>query len=300
MVLAFGVIKLSITFFYRRIFVTARGTIFDWVTRAAIAIVILWTIGCLISFLLSCGTHLSANWGSVQDGLTYCGPSANVDSAFVVSDLITDVMVLCLPLPVVSTRSRGSYTDIAKVVDLEPANDDGKETDSYRYFSNRRSVSGHSSDIKLMTVTEMSKAPSWLQLSKSLFRSRSQMPASTTILIPSLRFSPRRMKKKSADEPPKSDRLHHSLLVHDRGRPGHHCRVPSHLAPPRRQGLALQHLLQPAQCLELWIRPYATTTTTAATRTMVPRISAAFQGIIYTYPCRLLHVVDIPRGQRAE
>lgn len=107
MVLAFGVIKLSITFFYRRIFVTARGTFFDWVTIAAIAIVILWTIGCLIGFLFSCGTHLSASWGSVQDGLMYCGPSANVNSTFVVSDLITDVMVLCLPLPVVKYPDSG-------------------------------------------------------------------------------------------------------------------------------------------------------------------------------------------------
>ncbi|MCJ1462679.1 hypothetical protein MMC07_001282 [Pseudocyphellaria aurata] len=101
MVLAFGIIKLSITFYYRRFFVTARGTLFDWITKAVVAVVVLWTIGCLLGFIFSCGIHISANWGNYQDFIAYCGPSEDVNSAFVISDLITDVMVLCLPLPVI-------------------------------------------------------------------------------------------------------------------------------------------------------------------------------------------------------
>ena len=107
MVLAFGIIKLSITFYCRRIFVIARGSCFDWITKAAVAIVLLWTVGCLFAFIFSCGTHISANWGSDQDWMMYCGPSDQASSAFVISDLITDVMVLCLPLPVVSSQSAG-------------------------------------------------------------------------------------------------------------------------------------------------------------------------------------------------
>lgn len=102
MVLAFGILKLSITFYYRRIFVTARGSLFDWTTRVAIAISVMWTITFVFGTIFSCGRHVSANWGSVQDALVYCGVGTNFTSALVVSDLITDVMVLCLPLPVVS------------------------------------------------------------------------------------------------------------------------------------------------------------------------------------------------------
>lgn len=105
MVLAFGVIKLSITLYYRRIFVGSRGTWFDWITKVALVIVVLWTIACLLSFIFSCGTHFFANWSSVQDIGTYCGASTNITNAFVVSDLITDIMIWCLPLPVVRTRS---------------------------------------------------------------------------------------------------------------------------------------------------------------------------------------------------
>lgn len=95
MILSFGIIKLSITLYYRRIFVGVKGTLFDWITRTAIVIVVLWTIACLLGTLLSCGTHFYANWGS------YCGAMTDITNAFVVSDLITDIMILCLPLPVV-------------------------------------------------------------------------------------------------------------------------------------------------------------------------------------------------------
>ena len=105
MVLAFGIIKLSITLNYRRIFVAARGTLFDWTTIVVIVIVVLWTIACLFSFIFPCGTHISANWGSIMDFATYCGASTNVNNAFVVSDLLTDIMIWCLPLPVVRLRS---------------------------------------------------------------------------------------------------------------------------------------------------------------------------------------------------
>ena len=143
MVLAFGMIKLSITFYYRRMFVISRGSLFDWITKVAIAIVLLWTIGCLFAFIFYCGTHIPANWGSTQDWLRYCEPSEDADTAFVISDLITDVMVLCMPLPVVSTQSAGLSTGdaIAELLDLEPANDDRKKIDSYRYPSHWGRVS---------------------------------------------------------------------------------------------------------------------------------------------------------------
>ena len=105
MVLALGIIKLSITFYYRRIFVAVRGSLFDWIISVAISIVLLWTVGCLLAFIFSCGIQISGNWGSIHDLITYCGLSGHVSNAFVVSDLVTDVMVLCLPLPVVSPQS---------------------------------------------------------------------------------------------------------------------------------------------------------------------------------------------------
>ena len=150
MILAFGIIKLSITFYYRRIVVIARGTLFDWITKIAIVIVLLWTIGCLFSSIFACGTHIFANWGSSQDSILYCGPSYDVNSAFVVSDLITDVMVLCLPLPVVRIKTAEVSTadTTANVIDLESPNDGWKEIGSYWYLSDWGHVSDHLRNCK--------------------------------------------------------------------------------------------------------------------------------------------------------
>lgn len=104
MVLAFGFIKLSITFLYRRLFVTGKGTLFDWATKITNLVVILWTISFFFGFMFSCGAHFSARWGSLNDKDLYCGADLDLDNAFVVSDLITDVVIFCLPLPVVSVQ----------------------------------------------------------------------------------------------------------------------------------------------------------------------------------------------------
>lgn len=78
---------------------------FDRATKCAIVIVGLWTASFFFGFLFSCGTHISASWGSVKDQVVHCGAAINLDNALVVSDLLTDVMVLVLPLPVVSIIS---------------------------------------------------------------------------------------------------------------------------------------------------------------------------------------------------
>ena len=110
MILALGIIKLSITLYYRRVFVISRGTLFDWVTKVVSVIVVLWTTAFVFSFIFSCGTHFFANWGSVEEVVKYCGASTNATNAFVVSDLITDITIWCLPWLVVRTRDTDSIT----------------------------------------------------------------------------------------------------------------------------------------------------------------------------------------------
>ena len=131
-----------------------RGSLFDWITKVAIAIVLLWTIGFFFAFIFPCGTHFFADWGSIQSLVTYCRPSEDLGKAFVISDLITDIMVLCIPLPVVSTQNAGLATAdaVAKLLDLETANDDRKKIDSYRYFSNWGRVSGYLERLQIDSI----------------------------------------------------------------------------------------------------------------------------------------------------
>ena len=156
MLLEFGIIKLSITLYYRRIFVVAEGFLFDWITKAAIAIVVIWTVGFLFALIFACGSHFFANWSSPQAAWRYCGGKIYLIGGFLIlSDLITDVLVLCLPLPIVSTRSTKGFTKnrIAKVIGLDPSNVDTKKTLSYWYFCYWCGVSGHFVRLQLTTLT---------------------------------------------------------------------------------------------------------------------------------------------------
>ncbi|KAF2233660.1 hypothetical protein EV356DRAFT_567901 [Viridothelium virens] len=99
MILAYGSIKLSVIYFYRRIFVTHRGGVFDVVTTVSVVVTVLWTLVFFFIFLFSCGSHISAHWGSLQDLTTYCWATYAPEEGLVISDLITDVAVLSLPFP---------------------------------------------------------------------------------------------------------------------------------------------------------------------------------------------------------
>ena len=135
--LALGFAKLSFVFFYRRLFVTIRRTVFDWVTLATIGLVLLWTVGIFFINVFPCGTHISASWGSIKDIQDFCGNGLILSDAYVVSGLVTDALILVLPLPVVSLSIMSIFhhkvlqlTDI----DLERADDTWEKADSHRHI----------------------------------------------------------------------------------------------------------------------------------------------------------------------
>ena len=99
--MASGFIKLSVIFFYRRIFIVDNGEYFEWITRVVIFVLLLWTTSFTIAFVFGCGVDFSANWGSMKDQFTYCKAILGLDNAFIVSGSITDLIILGLPLPVV-------------------------------------------------------------------------------------------------------------------------------------------------------------------------------------------------------
>ena len=100
-VLALGFVKLSVLFFYRRIFsIKVAHQPFDIATRSMIWIIILWTISFFFASFFSCGTHLDANWTTVESFIQYC-VNLNFEIAFAVSDMICDLFILILPLPMV-------------------------------------------------------------------------------------------------------------------------------------------------------------------------------------------------------
>ncbi|TVY83828.1 hypothetical protein LSUE1_G001333 [Lachnellula suecica] len=93
--LAFGTAKLSVIFFYRRIF---RGSVFNALTIAMAVIVSIWTVGFFFAILFRCGTKFWALWAPLKFLLTNCYSSTPMFQAFTISDVITDVMILLIPM----------------------------------------------------------------------------------------------------------------------------------------------------------------------------------------------------------
>jgi uncharacterized membrane protein SpoIIM required for sporulation len=84
--------KLSILFLYRRI---VTSNTFHRVTTAVIVIVLAWCIGCLVPHILQC-RPIPAAWNTSIHG--DCLDMPKLFLAGTIANLLTDVLILCLPL----------------------------------------------------------------------------------------------------------------------------------------------------------------------------------------------------------
>lgn len=101
MIPAYGLIKLSVIFFYRRLFVKGTNSRFDSITKASIVIVILWTIAFFFAHVFACGVYVSNTWGPLID-LKHCANGDVIANGLFISDFLSDLLVLVLPMPIVS------------------------------------------------------------------------------------------------------------------------------------------------------------------------------------------------------
>lgn len=101
MIVAYGCIKLSLLFFYRRLFLVVRWSVFDVVSIVYAALVAMWTLAFFFLFLFGCRTRIDMHWAPLQEVQNQCGNAMAPELGLVISDLATDLMILCLPLPIV-------------------------------------------------------------------------------------------------------------------------------------------------------------------------------------------------------
>lgn len=95
--LALGSIKLSILFLYRRIF---RGRVFDVLNWILIALVVLWILSFFLVQVFDCRTRFYMNWGPFSE-LQICLSVFHQLLAFCISDVIIDIFILVLPVPLI-------------------------------------------------------------------------------------------------------------------------------------------------------------------------------------------------------
>jgi hypothetical protein len=94
-------IKLSIIYFYRRIFL---GRVFELCSRTLIALSILLLVWGVVTWLFYCGTDIRANFEGPWDNCPDWGFQAQM-GVFIL-DSIIDVCILILPIPLVCIPRR--------------------------------------------------------------------------------------------------------------------------------------------------------------------------------------------------
>ncbi|ESZ99267.1 hypothetical protein SBOR_0308 [Sclerotinia borealis F-4128] len=98
---ALGLVKLSLIFFYRRVFSRNAAPRFNIVTWFMICIIIIWTLSFFFSILFICGTDFSAYWTSTIVEKAHCVDTDKLHNAFAISDVVTDFVIISLPVPMI-------------------------------------------------------------------------------------------------------------------------------------------------------------------------------------------------------
>ena len=93
-----GCIKLSLVMWYRKIFIGKKFNVASWIVGA---IVVAWTVGFFFPTVFACHPISVIYNGTIEQLFSECIDTITLLETFAVTDVMTDVMVLSLPVPMV-------------------------------------------------------------------------------------------------------------------------------------------------------------------------------------------------------
>lgn len=96
---AFGLIKLSVLFLWKRMFGHVRTfAICCWVM---IGLIIAWSIAFFFATLFQCGTHWEWNWAPIATFSRNCPNSVDMFTVYMATDIFTDFIIMYMPVPII-------------------------------------------------------------------------------------------------------------------------------------------------------------------------------------------------------
>ena len=81
-------------------------------------IVISWSIAFFFAIVFICGNDFSAYWTSTIVEKAHCVNTNMLHNAFAISDVVTDVMIIILPLPMVDCICERSVNALAYMLQI--------------------------------------------------------------------------------------------------------------------------------------------------------------------------------------
>lgn len=116
---ALGTVKLSVIFFYRSIFCGRAFNIASW---SMICIVLSWFIGAFCAVAFQCGSQFPYLWSSAANIASHCTKGVAVSLGLSIPDVITDGLILAVPLYWVSDSPPAVGQTSSRSADMEAAN----------------------------------------------------------------------------------------------------------------------------------------------------------------------------------
>ncbi|KAI1868448.1 uncharacterized protein JN550_006364 [Neoarthrinium moseri] len=99
--LALGFTKASFVCFYRRIFAVNRSSKTNIFLVGMIVFIIIWMAAFFFAFLFQCRLNFWALWTSPIAILEHCVSDTPINFALTITDVVTDVIILITPIPLV-------------------------------------------------------------------------------------------------------------------------------------------------------------------------------------------------------
>ncbi|KAI0378767.1 plasma membrane protein Pth11-like protein [Hypomontagnella monticulosa] len=96
-----GLIKISFLLFYQRIFAVRQKTFADISLLVLIVLVSLWMTAFFFTSLFQCRSNFWANYGSAAEIQANCIDTTQMVFVLSITDFITDVIIICIPIPLV-------------------------------------------------------------------------------------------------------------------------------------------------------------------------------------------------------
>ena len=101
--LAIGMTKLSVLFFYRRVFCSRVFSLINWIV---ITLVALWTVAFTLSDVFLCRARIDLNWAlpatsQAAQEKHICGNGKTQAIPKAVSDVALDLAIIAIPIPIV-------------------------------------------------------------------------------------------------------------------------------------------------------------------------------------------------------
>jgi len=106
--------KLSLLFFYRRVFCQPWRAFLSALLSTMIILCIIWGFGFFFSMTFICGIHFPAFWTNVKALNSHCSHLHTQQTWLAVSDFVIDAIIFLIPIPLVCERNAETIITVAK------------------------------------------------------------------------------------------------------------------------------------------------------------------------------------------